>query len=347
MLRELKCVHIKPRLSPFRARLSSTAANNILTTGYGDFTWSRASAGVATLTARHPYSRNGFFFGTPDNSQSDGAYVSYGATSGTGSAFVVNTFDTSGVAADLRIDGVTFGFDSSDLSICKPQSVANTLAYSRVNFGRITGSTGAVAIGSKDFSCTRSSTGVYAITFRRAYAQMPIVLITPISTSTGAAAVIGTSFASRTAAGVTINLSNTSGVLTDFDFYIGVFGQDTKTDGGRGRFPTTCSQRLPRIVACEITNTAGTPTLTIGRATGGADFTGLTDNGTGDFSVTMTTPFKREPAVFAMTTTQRVQVHSYTAGAIRVLTKNAAGTNTDVTGVTHIMAIGSDDASEY
>ena len=346
MLRELKNVHIKPRLSPFRGNLSSTASQNILTKGYGDFTWARASAGVGTLTARHPYSRNGFFFATPDNGQSDGGYACYGSTTGTGSAFAIKSFDTAGNAGDLAVEGVTFGFDSSDLSLCKQQRVANTLQYSRVNFGKIAAA-GTVSIGPKDFSCTHTATGIYTINFLRPYAQVPVVLISPISTSTTAAAVITTAFSSRTGASVTVDLSNATGTLADYDFYIAVFGQDTKSDAGRGRYPTTCSQRKPRIVACQITNTAGTPTLTIGGATGGADFTTMTDNGAGDFSVTMTNPFKREPAVFVMTSNQRCQVHSYTAGVIRVLTQNAAGTNTDVSGVTHIMAIGSDDASEY
>ena len=142
-------------------------------------------------------------------------------------------------------------------------------------------------------------------------------------------------------------MSNATGTLSDFDFYIAVIGQDTRSDAGRGRSPMTCSQRLPRIVACEITNTGGTPAITIGGATGGVDFTNMTDNGAGDFSVTMTNPFKREPAIFTMTTSQRSQVHSYTAGVIRVLTKAANGTNTDVNGVTHILAIGSDDSTEF
>jgi hypothetical protein len=347
MLREVVNKHIKPRLVPYRLTLSSTAANNVLRAGYGDYTLSRASAGVATLAHKEGFSRNGFLFGTPDYSQAEGAYLAYGSTSGTSSSYALKTFDSGGVAADLSLDGITFGWDSTDLSLTKIQRVACTVGYSRIIWGKITGATGAVAIGKKDFTCTRSSQGVYAITFQNAFATTPVVLISPIATGSNASAVISTNAGSRTASTVGVVTSALGASPSDFDFYIAVIGSDSRSDIARARYPLFNSQRKPRIVACQITNTGGTPTLTIGGATGGIDFTNLTDNGAGDFSVTIAEPFKREPAIFVMTSSQRSQVHSYSNNVIRVLTQNAGGTNTDVNGVTHILAIGSDVLDEF
>lgn len=348
MLREVKCRHLRPRLVPFRATTSNVAANTLINIGAGDLTLSRASSGVFTLTNRMGFSRNGFFLGTTDNQNpGDGAYVSYGATTGTSSAFIINTFDSAGNATDGRTDGIFFGFDSTDANLVRPQNVDCSRNYSRINFGKVTGATGAVTIGTRDFSCTRSATGTYTVTFLRAYAQTPVVLASPISTAATAVANITSNISARPGNSIGLKTLDETGTPQDYDFYLLVVGQDSRSDSGRNHYPLQCSQRKPRIVACQITNTAGTPTLTIGGATGGADFTTLTDNGAGDFSVTIAEPFKREPAIFVMTSSQRSQVHSYSNNIIRVLTKNALGVNTDVSGVTHILAVGSDDATEF
>ena len=142
-------------------------------------------------------------------------------------------------------------------------------------------------------------------------------------------------------------MSDEAGTLVAAAFYILVIGSDSRSDSAKGRMPLENSQRKPRIVAGQISNAAGTPSISIGGATGGADLITLVDNGAGDFSVTIAESFIREPAIFLSTTRQRVQVHSYTAGVIRLLTKAAAGSNTDVTGITQIFVIGSDDAAQY
>lgn len=339
MLREITSKHIKPRIVPFQL----TTASNVATVniGYGDITATASAAGTGIITPRFPFSRNGFLL--LGQSTGAGFYATQNSATGSGASFPFSILDTAGSGADGSCEGFLFGFDSTDLSFAKKQRVSATQGAPRVIWGKITGSTGAVAIGTSDFSVVVGTTGVYNITFKKAFGKTPIVRVQPISTSAGREGVIS----AKTTAGVTISMTNGSGTANTADFYIIAVGSDSTTDSARGRMPLQNSQRKPRIVAGQILNTAGTPSISIGGATGGADLITLVDNGAGDFSFTIADSFIREPAIFLTTTTQRVLVHSYTAGIVRLLTRNASSTNTDVTGVTHIFMIGSDDASEY
>lgn len=339
MLREVKNKHVKPRIVPFKVTVdSSTSTVNI---GYGDYTTTKTAAGRLNLLHRMGFSRNGLVF-VSQSGIADGGYVSFDATAGTSNSFDLICKDKAGSNTAGSAEGFCFGWDNTDLSICKSQNVAATQNAPRVIWGKIA-SAGTVSIGTKDFTCTSTVTGVYNITFTNAFGKPPLVKVTGISTS----AVVCETISTKTATSVVVNMADETGALVAADFYILVIGSDSSSDSARGRLPLENSQRKPRIVACQITNTAGTPTLTIGGATGGADFNTLTDNGAGDFSITITESFIREPAIFLCTTRQRVQVHSYAAGVIRLLTKTAGGTDTDVTGVTHVFVIGSDDAAQY
>lgn len=339
MLREVKNKHIKPRVVPFKATVASSAAT--LNIGYGDYTGTSAGTGLLSLTHRQGYYRNGLIF--LSQGTTSGGYATYNSTTADNDVFPVSILDASGNANDGTVDGFCFGWDSSDLSICKAQRVAATQDAPRIIWGKITGTTGAVAIGARDFSCTRASAGVYNVSLRTAFGKTPIYKVTAISTS----GVCAETITSQRATGCSVALATEAGTATDYDFYITVIGTDGRSDSARGRMPLENTQRKPRIVAAQVTMTGGVPAITIGGATGGADFGSLVDNGAGDFSLTITEPFIREPAIFLTTTTQRAQVHSYSASVIRVLLKNAAGSNTDTNGVTNIFVIGSDVNEEF
>lgn len=339
MLREVKNKHIKPRIVPFE--VTTTASTATVDIGYGDYTATRTGTGAATLTHRQGFSRSGLIF--LSNSQAASYYACYNSATNTSSAFPVAIFTDAGVAAEGNASGFCFGWDSSDLSISKAQRVAATQDAPRIIWGKITGSSGAVTIGSSDFSCTRTGTGAYTITFKKAFGKPPCVKVTCSSSGPHRREFIS----AVTAAGCTVATGNSVPAAADSDFYICAIGTDGRSDSARGRLPLENSQRKPRIVAGQVTMASGTPSISIGRATGGADLITLVDNGAGDFSVTIADSFIREPAIFTTTTTQNTQVHSYTAGVVRITTVAANGNNTDVDGVTNIFIIGSDDAAEY
>lgn len=343
MLREVKNKHIKPRIVPFQVTTTASAAT--VNIGYGDYTAVRGgSAGEAALTQRQGYARNGLVFAT--QSVGAGDYVAYNSATADTDDFPIALLSEAGVAQEGSAEGFCFGWDSSDLSLCKQQRVAATQNYPRIIWGKVTGATGVVASNPKDFTVTRTAAGVYSVTFTKAFCKTPIVMVTGVG-NTSTTVANGAFLSNKTAAGVTVTMAPESTTATDGDFYICVIGSQSRSDAARGRMPLENSQRKPRIVAGQVTMASGTPTISIGGATGGADLITMTDNGTGDFSVTIAESFIREPAIFLTTTTQRAELHSYTAGVIRIKTKAANGNDTDVDGVTNIFVIGSEDAASY
>ena len=339
MLRNVINKHIRPRISPFQ--LTTTASGATLNIGYGDFTVTRSAAGTGTLLARSAFYRNGLIF--LSQGTTSGGYATYNSTTADNDTFPFSILSQAGAGNEGTVDGFVFGWDSPDLSLCQKQLVKSSQVAPRIIWGKITGSTGAVSINTRDFGCTRVSAGVYDVTFKTAFGMTPVVKVSAISTS----GVCAETLSSKTAAGVRVSLATEAQTATDYDFYIMAIGSDSRSDAGKGGMPLENTQRKPRIIAAQVTITGGVPSLSIGGATGGIDVTTLTDNGAGDFSLTIAEPFKREPAIFVTTTTQRAQVHSYASSVFRVLLKAANGTNTDTNGVTNIFIIGSDDSSSY
>lgn len=357
MLREVRNKHIKPRIVPFTTNTTITSGSPVtFLTGSGDMNTVTASAnGTANLSLKEPFSRASMVFGNVNGS----GYAYYNSATNNASSFPFVLANAAGSGVTVNFNGFVFGWDSTDVSICKAQRVSGTYAAPRILWGKVSGATGTVAIGSADFSCSRTATGQYLVGLKRnSFANNPVFTsgganFIPIITGCGvsSSATVAVRTASSQAAvnrGLTsMTTYNESGSAADADFYVFAFGSMARSDAGKGREPLENTQRRPRIIAGQITNTSGTPSLSIGGATGGADFINLVDNGAGDFSVTFAEKFAREPAVFAFTSLQRAQVHSASATGCRVLTKAAGGANTDVDGVTNIFVIGSDDVSEY
>ena len=100
------------------------------------------------------------------------------------------------------------------------------------------------------------------------------------------------------------------------------------------------TQRLPRQLAFKVTGT-GTAAISIGKY----DAT-LTDNGTGDYTLTFTKAFARNPVVVAScaTATCYAEVKSATTTAVNILT--VANDNTATDAVFHVIVQGYDAVDE-
>lgn len=339
MLREVKNKHIKPRIVPFQATISATAADNAVNIGYGDYTISRASTGTATLTAKEPFTRAALAF--VGQSTTTGGYASLNSVTSTTGTVPFVLHDEAGNSVDGVVDGFMFGWDSSQTDITKAQRVGSTQAAPRIIWGKVTGTTGAVAINPKDFGCTRTAAGTYTITFPNAFCKTPVVMVTGSGNTSTSVANRG-KVTSKTAAGCVVTMAPESGTPTDGDFYIMAIGSDSRSDTDKRRKPLENSQRKPRIVAGCITVASGTPSITIGGDTGGADLTTIVDGGTGDFSFTIAEAFAREPAIFLFTTNQCAEVYSYTNGVVRFKVKDDNGADLNYNGVTSVFIIGTD-----
>jgi hypothetical protein len=338
MLRDVINQHVRPRLIPFQLTTAATPSCTV-NIGYGSITATRSgTAGAGTITPRTPFTRGGMLF--MGQTSTTGGYATYNTTTGSNSAFAYSMLANGGAATDGAGDGFLFGWDSADADLVMNQDVLCVSNYPKLVWGKITGATGAVAIGSGDFACTRTGTGVYNVRFAVCFGQIPVIVATGIA---GAAASTSR-ITSKTASGCTVTMA-TQAAVADQDFYILALGQRSRSDAGRARVPLASTQRKPRIVAGTITNTGGTWSLT----TGARDIsTTITDTGAGDFSITLLRPFAREPIVTATTTTQRAQCGAAaTTSVVRIQTRAAGGAATDTNGITNVFVIGSDDVSEY
>jgi len=340
MLREITNNHIKPRISPFK--ITTTASTATLNIGYGDFTVTRTGVGAVTLTAKQGYSRPASVFLTQGTS--DGYYTYANTSSSVTSSFPLKIVATNGAAVEGVIEGFTFGWDSTDLGLTKAQRVAATNSAPRIIWTRVSAA-GAPLFNTSDFSISGSS-GVYTIVYKKAFAQTPVIAASSIDSTSSAG--ITAKVSNETAYGCTVAMAPESGTPGNCTFYFAAIGNDARSDSARGRMPLLTSQRKTRILEAQVTMASGVPSISTGAATGGIDFSGITDNGAGDFSLTFASPFKRVPAVFVTTALQRSQLsEAATVSGCRVLIKDAAGNNADVDGITHVLVIGSDDTTEY
>lgn len=97
------------------------------------------------------------------------------------------------------------------------------------------------------------------------------------------------------------------------------------------------TQRLPRFLAFRVT---GTGTAAINEGTTDA---ALTDNGTGDYTLTWSKPFARTPVVVALAVTAGIQIklHAVSSSAAQIKTFAVDGT-TATDAVFHAMVLGWD-----
>jgi len=100
------------------------------------------------------------------------------------------------------------------------------------------------------------------------------------------------------------------------------------------------TQRLPRQLALKVTGT-GTAAISIGSFDAS-----LTDNGTGDYTITFNEPFARSPVCVAscQTATCYAEIAAASATSVQVLTKSNANVATDA--VFHLIVQGYDAADE-
>lgn len=339
MLREVVNQHIAPRIIPFKITTAATPAVTV-NTGYGDVTATRTDVGQGVISLVFPFRRNGLIFGCQGNTA--GGYFVRNSATGNGADFAYRILDEGGNLQEGEAQGFLFGWNGADTDITKFQRVQASFGAPRIIHCQVTGSDGSLSYGSTDFTITRTATGTYSVVFGRSFSLVPIIMATPIEATNAA----GANVTSVTAEGCTITFADDSATLADTDFYLMAMGSDAQADTHLEHTPLLNSQRFPRIVAAEVTNTGGTWTQSIGDN----DFGDITDNGAGDFSMTMSVPFRRVGSVFATNSTGlRAQVRTAmdANGVIRIVTKSAVGTNTDANGVTSILCIGSDDPSEY
>jgi hypothetical protein len=340
MLNEVGHTHLGGRLTALNPTTTSTPSISV-GTGLDDLSDStRTSAGLASLTLKQPSARLPVVVASPGANIADGGYVQHG-TLPTKSVVTLTSLDASGVADDGEVHSILFGWDYQQLEHVGLRDLAqlkNTNGYEPILFGLHITSAGVATIGSPLVSIALADTSEYTITFREGFSRAPIVIASPINSTCRSLRVKSTSTTN-----CVIQTFNAGGTKTAADFQVFLLAWRHKDPSGQRRSIVQSPRRRPKVIPFEITDTAGTPSVTIGSD----DFT-VVDNGVGDYILvpTAASSWINPPVCVATGKSTRAQLASApTTTVINVKSFNAAGSATD--GSIHGVVFGWDVLDEY
>lgn len=339
MLRQLFDKYNDPRF--FYGQVTTSGGNAaVVDLGPNDYASAvEAAAGKPVLTLKQPFRRTPVALCAIGTNIANGGYGTIDVASTTAVASL-GLLNQAGTAADGTADFLLYGYQSADISRCISQQVLCSKRRSRMLGGKVTtsGAVATVAFGKTDFTVTRTAQGVYSVTFKRAFSQTPIVLPIGISSTVVRAPKV----TAKSAAGCTITFYDETQTAQDADWYVIVVGTDIRDEHGLAFAQVDNPQRRPRIIAGQITYTAGVPAATINLP----EFSSITDNNTGDATLVLANPFRQECIVMATARNTRVQVHTGSASSPRLICRNAAAAATDPSTVDFLL-LGTDDPAEY
>lgn len=296
--------------------------------GENDFTTvARTSAGLvlATQAETGRFARGPIVIGTPGADVAAGGFAAYGTVPASG-AFNMSLFDASGVADDGTGYFLGFGWEDSDTNrYDNDQKVRASWKDPQILAWRVTNNgTAAIASGGSQASIARASTGLVTLTFTPGRALARTVVAIPVDASARAAQV--TAFDGNS---VTVKITDVTGTVQDGDFIVVALFSGLHQESGRARDLLRVPQRELEIVAGRIVTTAGTPALTIGAATSNVDVA-VTDNGVGDYSITVPDAFGRALIAVGTAKSNRCQLLlTPTTTVARFGVFNAAGAAAD------------------
>lgn len=337
MLRQIETKKLRPLLYGFSY---DTSGAQSVTIGKDDVS-STADAGAGRITINHriPGRRGCVSVGSAFTSVGNGAMCASNADTSLGSYSQFNMTDNTPTAVDGLGNGISLTYGTSNSDRVRPQLLKATFPKPRIVCASIT-SAGVVSQGSNDFACTKSATGVYTITFKRAFAKTPIV-IGNIIDATGSYFTV----TSVTAAGCVIATWNGTPTAADRAFHIWAIGSGGRDEVGRKMVPVMAPFRNPRLEAYRIDYTAGVPAYGLG----GEDATGVpTDNGTGDFTIVFKEKFALAPIVVAAAATSGnvITLNSVSTTSARMVVFNAGGSAVDNINA-HVFVLGSDSTDGF
>lgn len=341
MLRILKSRQLHSRLVPFQLVSASTPSISANIGNADVRALTRTAGKIQQVTLREPSRQNVVWIGSQINNTGGFVCDVGGVTPG---AIQAKIEDSSGTISDGTANYLAFATDSVTIDSIRSQRTLCSINRPRAIWCKIA-SAGTVSIGKTDFSVSKTSTGVYVITYKKAFGRTALAFATPIG-----AAYMGVKITNQSALGCTVSIAEGTPTATDNDFYFLAIGTDSTHEAGRVKDEILNSQRRPRIEAIQYTVTSGTPTISFGTKTAT-----LVDTGTGDSTITLSTPFRREFAAFvtagtagatplqgviAVANTSAVlEVQTYTRG--NVITDPTLGSNVN------IIVIGSDELTEF
>lgn len=337
MLRSISSDRIRPRI--IDGGITFTDGTPSLNIGGVASSLTDNGAGDVTVTYRDSFGRGGVTFVHSSNHINDCSWGN--VASSTALATRISSCRQDGTKVDQPYDFLTVGFDSFNTDYL-PDSHSSVLYHrplSRLVAYRIKGTdTAAIQSSTKHGTLTDHDTGEYTVTFTNEFGEQPRVFATAISSS---AIVLSRDTCDNTH--VKLTAFDQAPAAADTDFYLWVLGCDTSDSSTGHRRAIKTPHAGARLLVFQITVTAGTPALTYGSGSGT-----VTDNGTGDFILTFTKPFKRAPEILATTDSTRIATVAEAASttAVNVLTFTDAGVAQDPT-IVNVLVLGYDNSAEF
>lgn len=286
MLRPLKAPHLLPLLQgwKFTTVVTPAVALNI---GSEEGSIARNAAGKVTITPIEPCSREGVVVCTPGADIAQGAYGCFD-TAHAESSFKAELLNAAGTGDDGTGYALSVGFEADEddrYPFGNYQSVRNSRLSPRLMGFKVL-SDNSLSLGKAQASVAVASS-VATLTFANAFQGDCVVVASPIAATRKAVRVTA-----ATAKLASIEAYDPVGTaLEDNSFYALVLGWDNPSIAGVSRRVVEVPQLKPRL---EVFRVDGTGTAAIDF--GSTDAT-LTDNGTGDYTLTWKEPFAREPIV--------------------------------------------------
>jgi hypothetical protein len=332
LLRPIAHPHIAPFLSGYKVTLTSAPAAT-LDIGKMSGAVARNAAGKATITLPEKTCREGVVIATPGADIASGAFATYD-TDHSLSAIVAEMLSAAGSGDDGTMHVLTYSpFHDDTVRAVPTQNVKNSAASPRLLAFKVAAA-GTISQGSTQAAIAKASS-VSTLTFANHFGRAPVVVATPVHAAAKAVRVTA-----ATAALASVETYDPVGTaLEDNAFHCLVLGWDTPDEVGGLRRTIAVPQIAPRLEVFAI-HGSGTAALSIGAKDGT-----LTDNGTGDYTITFAEAFKRAPVVVVCGKAGRAQLLAQpttTACRIGVFNTSNAAADDDV----YVMVLGYDSDAE-
>ena len=278
----LRCRHLEPILTGFKFTTVGGASVTV-DKGSNDFpsgTCGAAGKALITQTELALFARGPIVIVTPGADVADAGIGTYDTDPADG-AITVELLGSAGSGDDGTGYALVAGFGNTDTDrFDDSQKVKSTINDPKLMGWLITNNgTIAKSSGGRQADVVRTSEGIVTFTLTPAMANYRAFAVCPIQAAARHARI--TSADGET---VVVKITDTSGTVQDTDFVLlGLYSGQTD-EGGQTRDIVEVPQLASELVVGKILNTAGTPSIVIGGATDGVDFT-ITDNGVGDISI--------------------------------------------------------------
>lgn len=245
MLRPIRSTQSSPRM--IISSFTGAAGGATLLNGDNAYSVARSTQGVYAVTFRRP-----FTVGCAVACNSANAGYSVSCTSNSNTGFTLTNYNET-TATDGVVHFMALGFDSIHKEIVPAQTIVSALPKPRF-FPVQVNTSGAITVGAYDASVASGGTGVYNLTFKKAFGRVPVV----VANATTAGYNCAITACTRT--GCAITVSDTAQTPTgSIGFIAFIAGTDGLEPGdGVSRIPLACSQLKPYIVGAYISAKSGT-----------------------------------------------------------------------------------------